>query len=289
MKVPSKSANPVINKTIDIKRDTSQEVLASIGSLSLAYNEVEAAIDRLFFVITGLPNHLQFEVSARYSSADPKIETIKAGAERLLSSEDFTLLSALFSKEEFDKCRDYRNGVIHARHFDPSTNVGIKINRQAKPYDYFFAKKIISGYYDRLIFMQKELNDVILIIRAILALTLLDSADPNRAQLEATLEESRTQFRAHRNGRLSLPRLPESPSELEVLQANQEANTAQTESLMGWFQEWQSQPHFRASHLYMSHQPKFSDAFWEYIAREAEKAKAKAKVQDQPNQPEDKK
>jgi hypothetical protein len=56
---------------VDIKREVPQSQLASIGALALAFNEVEATLDRLFFITTSLEEHLQHPNEQLLTSMTP--------------------------------------------------------------------------------------------------------------------------------------------------------------------------------------------------------------------------
>ena len=84
MKRPRPKNSPN-RKTItgEIEKDLSQKQLALIGSVALAFNEVEKYIDLLFFIVTDLSGELQYEVSTRIGGLDGKCAIIRKGAEAL--------------------------------------------------------------------------------------------------------------------------------------------------------------------------------------------------------------
>jgi transposase-like protein len=77
----------------NIKEEVPEKQLSAIGALALAFNEVEANLDRLFFEVTGLDEHLQLEVSTRIGGIDGKLAIIKRGAEKILDNAEFVQLS----------------------------------------------------------------------------------------------------------------------------------------------------------------------------------------------------
>ena len=97
MRRPSSKGNkPPEAIALDIKRDIPQKQLAAIGALALAYNEVEATIDKLFFASTDLPEHLQLEISTRIGGIDGTLEIIKTAAKKFLTeTEQRQLANAL--------------------------------------------------------------------------------------------------------------------------------------------------------------------------------------------------
>lgn len=80
MKHRSKHTRKPTYRVVDIKKEIPERQLAAIGALALAFNEVEAALDRLFFVVTELTEPLQLEVSTRIGGLDGKRPITKKGA-----------------------------------------------------------------------------------------------------------------------------------------------------------------------------------------------------------------
>jgi len=116
----SKRTQKPTYRVVDIKKEIPEKQLAAIGALALAFNEVEAALDRLFFVVTELTEPLQLEVSTRIGGLDGKRPITKKGAAQFLNAADLRQLAELLGDGVFGQLKDYRDGVIHARHVNAS-------------------------------------------------------------------------------------------------------------------------------------------------------------------------
>jgi hypothetical protein len=251
----SKRTQKLAYRIVNIKRDIPEQQLAALGAVALAFNEVEAALDRFFYTVTDLSDPLQLEVSTRINGIDGKLGIAKAGAAQVLSGLDLEQLCDLLGEGWFKNLKDYRDGAIHARHVNAITGIGTRIDRKAEMYDYLVRKDALEAAYDILVVMRKELDEAVTLVQGIKVLKELDASDPNKAQHEAKISESRSRFRDCRRERQSLPPIPKFPSESELHAADALAQQAQTATLMSHYQPW-IYPHFRRQ---------FSPAFWNYL------------------------
>jgi len=238
---------------VDIKAEIPASQLAAIGAMALAFNETEAAVDRLFFAVTGLDQHLQLEVNTRINGIDGKLEIIKVGAKPLIEKEIYDGLSEALGKSYFKELKTYRDCVIHVRHLNALTGVGVKVDRQADVYDTLVSINILDAAYNLLVILRKEITEITSLVIGIKALRLFDGDDQERARLEAKIASCRAQALQHRSERQSLPPLPEYPSESQLRLADFQANTAQTEVLMhSWYQPFSQPQPARSLWLYHS-------------------------------------
>jgi hypothetical protein len=251
----SKHTPKATYRVVDIKKEIPEKQLAAIGALALAFNEVEAALDRLFFVVTELTEPLQLEVSTRIGGLDGKLLITKRGAAQFLDVADLRQLEELLGDGVFGLLKDYRDGVIHARHVNAVTGIGVKVDRKAKVFDYLVSIVALEAAYKILFVMRAELDEAVSLIQGIKELKQIAGDDPNRARLEAEIATCRSRFKHCDTERLALPRLPEFPSESELRAADFLAQQAHTASLMDFYQPW-TMPHFRRQ---------FSPALWNYI------------------------
>jgi hypothetical protein len=251
----SKHTRKPTYRVVDIKKEIPERQLAAIGALALAFNEVEAALDRLFFVVTELTEPLQLEVSTRIGGLDGKRPITKKGAAQFLDAADLRQLEELLGDGVFGQLKDYRDGVIHARHVNAVTGVGVKIDRRAKVFDYLVSRHALEAAYKILVAMRAELDEAVSLVQGIKELKQIGSDDPNRARLEAEIAACRSRFQNCCTERLALPPLPEFPSESELRTADFLAQQAHTASLMDFYQPWTT-PHFHRQ---------FSPAIWNYI------------------------
>jgi hypothetical protein len=247
LKRRTKDTQAISRRVVDIKNEIPESQLAAIGAMTLAFNEAEAALDRLFYVVTGLTDTLQLEISTRIGGLDDKIEIAKKGAAQFLDEPNLRLLQELLGGGAFGKLKDYRNGAIHVRHLNPSTGVGVKVDRKAQVFDYLVSEKVLNIAYNLLVAVQKELDEVATLTQGMKALKLLADGDPNRAPLEAKITICHSQVQRYRTERLALPQLPEFPSESELRAADFQAQQALTAILMGWYNQWDTPITLRAS------------------------------------------
>jgi hypothetical protein len=227
-----------IYQVVDIKKDIPEKHLAAIGAMALAFNEAEAALDRLFYVATELPEVLKLEVSTRIHGLDGKIPITKKAAAQFLEADAQEQLEELLGEGVFSLLKDYRDGVIHARHINPATGVGVKVDRQARVYDYLVQETTLNIAYSILVAIRQELDEAVTLVGAMQLLKGAAADDPKRGQFEAEVATYRVRFQQRRIARQALPPLPEFPSESELRAADLEANTNQTATILGWLSEW---------------------------------------------------
>jgi hypothetical protein len=245
----------IIPRIVDIKAEIPEAQLAAIGAMALAFNEVEAAIDRLFFVVTDLAEPLQLEISTRIGGLDGKVQVIPKGAALFLEREDLGQLQELLGKGVFGTLKDYRDGVIHARHIDVKTGIGTKVARRAQVFDYWLKEPSLNAAYKILVVVGKELDEGVTLFASSKALKQIQGDDPNIKSLESKVSESRHRFQGYRKERQGLPQIPKFPTESELREADFQAQQIQTARLMADFQPW----------MYPQFRKQFSPALWNYI------------------------
>jgi hypothetical protein len=252
-------------RTGDIRKDMSESQLASLGAVSLAYNEAEVQIDLIMALALGLWAESAPHVTSRINGIDGKIEIIKVALRELgAPKEAQALLCETFGDAGFKELKKYRDGVIHARTLDaPSGIAGTAINR-GKFYEVLLSKVALDGLYDRLVLIRLELIEACNIAMALamvrtftklnmqfglVAPQFLPLFDQTRAAHESNIQAATSRFRENHTRRLSLPPLPEFPSESELQQAHLQWIADQQAARTGWhlsFPEPVSAPHLRA-------------------------------------------
>jgi hypothetical protein len=141
-------------------------------------------------------------------------------------------------KAWFSRLKSYRDCVIHARHINPATGVGVKVDRQAHVYDVLLNEEALNAAYDQLVVLRKEFDEAVVLIGSAQILKVLAADDPKKESLVSKVEDRLLRFRCCRSERLALPPMPEFPSESELLAAGFLVNRAHTATAMGWFQQW---------------------------------------------------
>jgi hypothetical protein len=250
----SKRKSKVPHRVVDIKVEMSEKHLAAMGALVLAFNEAEAALDRLFFVVTQLPEAVQIEISTRIGNAE-KTNIIKKGCAEFFAQSELEQLQEVLGEGMFGTLKDYRDGVVHARHINAITGIGVKLDRSATVFNYLVRRDALDAAYDLLVVIRRELDEAIQLVEGAKAMKLLAPPDSNRLQLEAELMASRSRFGQCQKERRALPKIPEFPSEEELRVAELQAQQARTAELMSRYQFW-TFPQYRRQ---------FSPALWNYI------------------------
>lgn len=223
-----------------MRREIPQKQLAAIGALALAFNEVEATLDRMFFLVTLLPEHLQWEVSTRIGGIDGKIEIIKRGAKPLLDESDWLTLTDALGENGFKLLKSYRDGVIHVRHLNAATSVGIKVDSRAQLFDFLVRQDALEAGINLADALQRELGAANALLRTTTSLSNSVPDDPERASAEVLTIAFRAQFHKHRSARQALPPFPEFPSESELHAAEIQFQQAELTALMGSLgQNWE--------------------------------------------------
>ena len=231
----SKHSQKAAYRVVDIKKEIPETQLAAIGALALAFNEVEAALDRLFFVVTELTEPLRLEVSTRIGGLDGKVPIILKGASQFLNETELRQLQIILGEGVFGELKDYRDGVIHARHVNAIPGVGVKVDRRAKVFDYLVEETSLNVAYNLLVAIRKEIDEAVTLVQGCKSLKQIASDDQDKSQFEAELAACRSRFQQCHTERLALPPLPAFPSESELRAADLQANTAQTAILMSWY------------------------------------------------------
>jgi len=236
MKRPYKASTTRATTSGDVRRDFSDEQLAALGAIALAYNNVEWQIDQLFFASVSL-KWLGSQVSARIS-VDGKLDIIKLGAEAMnLEIADREQLAEALGDAGFKRLKKYRDAAIHARPLNAAVGTGIFMDRKAKLSEVLLSVEALQKLYTHLVALRFELQDGASLLTGMAELRKLPAGDPQRAPLEAGKSLWVNQFRSHRARRTSLPPIPEFPTDAEFHAAHDQWQ-ARLGELMGWFQEW---------------------------------------------------
>jgi len=209
--------------TGDIKTDLSVKQLAAIGAAALAYNEVELAVDEMFYGLTDISDEMRLQISTRLA-IDTKVNIILFGIEAIgLDSDDLQELKTIFGENDFTKLKSIRNSIIHARVVNASVGIGMMVDKGAKIKEVLLDVSALDLFYKHLNALRDEIISAGTFLWGEKAIQYfknhVDQADPNRVRLEADRASWTDPFHRHRDVRLSLPPLPEFPSESEVREA----------------------------------------------------------------------
>ncbi len=240
-----KAKGPPVEIPLDIKRDIPEKQLASLGALALAFNEAQATLDGLFYVVTDLPEYLKLEVSTRIGGIDGTLAVVKIGAKPFLSKIELKQLEESLGNSWFSKMKIYRDGVIHCRHVNVVTNLGVNVSRQAHVFEFLIRQDALDAAYNLLEILNRELRAFLNLIAANRFLATAGPDDSKKVQLEATSKAMSSEVLQHRIARLALPPFPEFPTELQLRQAEMEVQKAQLMLTMPGLRQWDMPPHFQ--------------------------------------------
>jgi hypothetical protein len=229
-------AGPIAKRFGDIRKDLTASQLAALGAVALAYNEAEVTIDLLMVFALGLWATVAPEVSSRINGIDGKIEIAKVGMIDLgANAEIQEALSDSLGLDGFLKLKQYRDAVIHAHGLDVPSGIASTSIKRGKFYEVLLTEGALNGLYDRLVLMRAELIELgniaisLSVVRKVGQVVfqikdvfppIVGVFDQTTAKIEQDIQDAMSRYRAHRSRRLSLPPLPEFPSEQELQQAH---------------------------------------------------------------------
>jgi hypothetical protein len=161
----------------DVRKDLTQEQLAGIGAMALAWNDAEAMYDLLLCVSLGLNHNLWREVAPRFNGIEGKHEIIR---QSFLFRQG---LGAGFITDLIEntiggvgELRGYRDAVIHSRVIDVNLQIGESASRRGGKIDeVLLTEKALSGLCDRMTLIRQELQHLISWVEAIETLRTYDT------------------------------------------------------------------------------------------------------------------
>lgn len=215
----------------DIKKALTTEQLAEIGAISLKFNQIESLIEFILLVILDLPPILWMDVVRRINGMDNKIAILTRyyEANKILTKEAKECLK--ISLDAVMEYKKYRDLIIHCVPYDVDKGIGQHITTKAQAVQILLTKEALGTLYERLCILNDELIHADLLFRLgseAGAKTIYPHApDPSRLRRERDVPAVLALVLPHQKRRLSLPPLPEFPSEDQI-----QADQART--LQGW-------------------------------------------------------
>jgi hypothetical protein len=244
----------------NILRDVSKRQLANIGAVSIAYNEMEEALDLLLIFSLGIWANVGPQVTSRINGADGKIAIVKAAMRDMSSLKGISgyvvgspgfgeLLEKSLEHEGFALLKQHRDAVIHAHKFDVPTAIALTSVKRGKPYEVLMTADALKALYDRLVLVRNELWEACTIVarasdsfKAFWVAHNIGAVNSpvgkklflsTKAQTERDIRGAIFRYRRHQSRRLSLPPLPSFPSEAQLAQARSQWLKAH-EEWFGW-------------------------------------------------------
>jgi hypothetical protein len=245
MKRPAKGRSTPVHHTRDVKQDFSRDQLAAVGAVTLAFNELQSAVEAMLQVATSIPEWLFSDVASRINGLDGKIAIIKAVIDREVS-EPKDIEEIKQSVGTFMEFKGNRDAIIHARVLNAALGIGLSSERRAQESEVLLRAGDLDTFYDHIVALQKEIFSASNFLASILALKLLASDDQNRAPFEEAVRDRQTQFRENRSRRQSLTPMPKFPSEHELQEAENRWLAGSSATQLGWYMPWTippQQPH----------------------------------------------
>lgn len=150
----------------DVKKDLTIDELAGIGTLTIAFNDLEFELDILVAVLINVPGSLLMDVVKRLRGLEDKIELAKISIDHwqnLLSHvqapEDYHFSSvsksSLGSFNDLKKCRDI---VVHSRVYDNVNKIGGKIGYKAQHDQVLLTQDALEWVYSNILKLTAEFN-----------------------------------------------------------------------------------------------------------------------------------
>jgi hypothetical protein len=211
--------NRATKTTPDVTKTLSKQQFLALGKVAHFYNYCEVAIDRMFGPMVGIVPTMRREVVARINGIEGKIELIKIGAANLKLPEDIRLFLAVsLGDGGFMKLKHFRDAVVHARVVHIQRGIGERTERRGRHFEVLLTSKALNGLARHLVEMAYELDGLMhvgLYGRAVANAP----RGPKAKQFERAFQDGFAQAQLRRTRRLSLPPLPEFPTEPEEIQA----------------------------------------------------------------------
>lgn len=221
----------------EIKIKIPERQLAGIGAVALAFNELEATIEQIFFVLANLSADIQFEISTKIGTIE-KIDIIKLAAKPYLRKKEQEALAHSLGAEGFGLLKSYRDGVIHVRHLSPVTGVGLELDKKANAFDLLVRQDALDAAYDHLVILNQELLATRELFLAINVLNRREAADPDRPLFEQSIVTARHLIQSRKSERRSIPPIPKIPSETELRDAESQHQLSDLAMMIQSLGQW---------------------------------------------------
>jgi hypothetical protein len=197
----------------DVRKNLTSEQLEWIGSVAIAWNELEFVLDITLAIALGISPPLWFELTTRIHGIDGKLELIRK-VRTLFPEIDQTIFALMdMTLDAVVECKKYRDGVVHAHVLDAPAGIGGLVQRRAREEIVLLTVPALKGLYDRLALLRNEIIPAHMILSG-LARYLRFNPSPDdalRRRVEAEAQEYVVQLQLHQNQRRSLPPLPQFP------------------------------------------------------------------------------
>jgi len=235
-------------RAYDIRKELSKDQLAALGAVTLAWNDVEAMIDVLLCVVSGLHHRMWREFTTRINGIEGKFALIKSAirdrygfADNSATVRDFS--STLDAAAQY---RKYRDTIIHSRIVDTEQSIGEMTIRRDRLEEVLLTSDALNKLYDKLFVLRNEIMGLISFFEGVENLrvrlpdgTLIEhlatqnfharlaamaegkygavsSDPPNEQSIAQELVSASSRYNHYQHQRKSLPPLPSFPGLLPI-------------------------------------------------------------------------
>ena len=218
-----------IRRTGKIRKDLTKTQLAGIGAVTLSYNENERLVDIILSSLLDLDKLVAPEVTSRINGMDGKIAIIKSAVKSTGATEEAqNLISNTLGNSGFSEFKKYRDAIIHAIVLDAPSGIGSGPVNRGKCSEVLLTTKALNSLYRQQTVLRLELIEAMKLATVLKVAKRHDlrcsvCAEPVRAPkelqpppLESEIQAATSQLLKRQRRRLSLPPLPEFPTELLV-------------------------------------------------------------------------
>jgi hypothetical protein len=201
------------NTTEDIRKDLTSDQLIGIGEVAMAWNEVEFLLDIMVGTTLVKSQALWLSLASRLAFEAKKDLAEELAIDALLPAISIgTIKTTLADLFEY---KTYRDAIVHARVFSKSDGIGQIVKRGAVVYQSLLTKKALEAFYDRLVLLRQEMNQLVQIYYGIsrtngAGLRVLEG--PYKRRREQEFLGWTEKARNYQTERKSLPPLPEFPA-----------------------------------------------------------------------------
>lgn len=227
----------IIKRTGDVRKDLTQNQLAWIASVALAYNETEQLIDGCLIFALSLGD-ISYDVLGRINGLGGKAEILKKALVELNCPNNMLAeMRDSIGDGGFLFFKKYRDRIIHARVIDAAAAIAKTPAKRGNFEEVLLTVAALKALYIRLTILRKELIEIMQLVGELArakylkpieefgVLALNDQHIGGRRKVETALiiRDCFTRFQIHRNRRLSLPPLPEFPAGSVLRAADEKA------------------------------------------------------------------
>lgn len=204
------------------EEDFSNTHFELLGRVSVYFNYLENAVDRLLVESLEIPSKLHLTVTTRFNGIDAKTNIIKQAVKiPPLPRGSRELIASAVGTSGVEKLKNYRNRIIHATMIDTKNHIGASHRRQGNFAEIYLHPEVLFGVAERIRHLTNEIKHHSLTVR--LGHQIKSTSAKDRERVERIQEHqlsshrSALEDRQFRDEMTPLPKLPPAPTYLEPL------------------------------------------------------------------------